>query len=129
MQMAAVVNKVTCNLPLQGAPCVTELPCVKELPLLKDLYLADPTFHLPGRIDLLLGGDILPQILLPNAKTGPRNTPTAWKTIFGWVILGPFQASNHGLDNYIRMGHSRTLPGIQPRTHICYFFLQSVNSD
>lgn len=40
---------------------------------------------------MLLGGDILPQILRPESKTGPQNTPSAWNTIFGWAILGPFQ--------------------------------------
>ena len=45
---AALVNKVTCDLPLQGAAGV------QNLPHLKDLDLADPTFYLPGKIDLLL---------------------------------------------------------------------------
>ena len=53
---AAVVPKVTCNLPLQGASGV------QDLPYLKDLELADPTFYLPGRIDLLLGENILSQL-------------------------------------------------------------------
>ena len=65
------------NLPLQG------VASVKDLPHLKDLPLVDPTFHLPGKIDLPLGGDNMPQVMLPDAKTGPRNAPTAWKTIFG----------------------------------------------
>ena len=56
---AAVVSKVTCNLPLQGASGV------RDLPHLKDLQLADPTFHQTGRIDFLLGGDILPQVMIP----------------------------------------------------------------
>ena len=85
---AAVVSKVTCNLPLQGAPGV------RDLPHLKDLELADPTFHQPGRINVLLGGDILPQILLPQSKSGPTNAPTAWSTIFGWALLGPFQSTS-----------------------------------
>ncbi len=52
---AAVVPKVTCDLPLQGAAGV------QDLPHLKDLELADPTFYLPGRIDLLLGENHLEQ--------------------------------------------------------------------
>ena len=85
----AVVSKVTCNLPLQGASSL------RDLSHLQDLELADHTFHQPGRIDLLLGGDILPQIILPQSRAGPRNTPTAWNTIFDWVLLGPFQSSSN----------------------------------
>ena len=66
---------------------------MRDLPHLKDLEVADPTFHQPGRIDLLLGGDILPQVLLPQSRAGPRHTPISWNTIFGWAILGPFQSS------------------------------------
>ena len=92
---AAVMEKVTCNLPLQGAAAV------KELPHLKDLTLADPTFDMPGKIDLLLGGYIMPRVMLPDAKTGAGNAPIAWKTIFGWAIFGPFQSSpnNHNAIN------------------------------
>ena len=84
-----MVPKVTCNLPLQGAIGV------QDLPHLQNLELADPTFYQPGRIDLLLGGDILPQILLPQSKAGPKNTSTAWNTIFGWALLGPFQSTTN----------------------------------
>ena len=82
---AAVVPRVTCDLPLQGAAGV------KELPHLKDLQLADPNFHLPGRIDLLLGENILSRLLHPpEVRMGPEGTPSAWKTVFRWVIRGPF---------------------------------------
>ena len=81
---AAVVDKVT-NLPLQSASYV------KDLSHLQHLELADPMFHQPGKIDILLGSDILPQLVLPESRIGPPNTPIAWKTIFGWAILGPFQ--------------------------------------
>ena len=86
---AAVVTRVTCNLPLQGATSI------RDLPHIRDLVLADPTFHKPGRIDLLLGCDVLPKVLLPEAKPGPDDTPTAWSTIFGWTILGQFRPQGH----------------------------------
>ena len=77
---------MTCNLPLQGAAAVKSLTHIKDLPL------ADPTFDLPGQIDLLLGGDVLPHVMLPDMKNGPGNMPVAWNTIFGWAIFGPFQS-------------------------------------
>ena len=83
--VAAVVPTVTCDLPLQGAEGV------RELPHLKGLKLADPTFYLPGHIDLLIGENILARLLQPpDIRIGPEGTPTAWKTIFGWAIRGPF---------------------------------------
>ena len=83
---AAVVKKVSSTLPLQG------VAAVKQLSHIQQLKLADPTFYQSGKIDILLGGDVLPQVMLPDMKTGAANSPVAWNTIFGWVIFGPFQS-------------------------------------
>ena len=53
---AAVVSTVTNDLPAQ------EISPVDELPHLMGLGLADPSFHTPGRIDILLGADVYPQV-------------------------------------------------------------------
>ena len=55
--MAAVVPKVTCDLPLQGAAGV------RKLEHLKNISLADPSFDQPGRIDLLIGCSLLQDVL------------------------------------------------------------------
>ena len=82
---AALGPKVTCDLPLQDAAGV------RNIPHLKDLKLADPTFYLPGQIDLLLGEDILSKLFVPpDMRVGPEGTPVAWKTVFGWAIRGPY---------------------------------------
>ena len=82
---AAAVPEVTCSLPLQGANSVRELPHIRELPL------ADPNFYSPGRIDLVLGENILDKLLLPGeVRTGPAVTPSAWRTVFGWAIRGTY---------------------------------------
>ena len=81
-----MVKKVSSTLPLQG------VAAVKQLPHIQQLKLADPTFYQSGEIDILLGGDVLPQVMLPDMKTGAANSPVAWNTIFGWVIFGPFQS-------------------------------------
>ena len=39
------------------------LPSVRQDPYLKGLKLADPNFDKPGRVDLLLGVDVLPRIM------------------------------------------------------------------
>ena len=82
---AAVVTKVTDNLPAQ------ELPAVKELPHLQGLELADPRFHIPARIDLLIGAEVYPRLLMAKdcVVVGPGMVPAAYRTIFGWAICGP----------------------------------------
>ena len=86
---AAVVPTVTVDLPTR------ELTQVKDLPHLSDLQLADPNFHSPGRIDILLGADVYLQLMLQTpVVTGGKNDPGALKTIFGWAIMGPVKASN-----------------------------------
>ena len=80
----AVIPKVTRDLPMQGASSVRSLPHIKEL------KLADRQFDSPGKIDLLLGQDIWQDLFLPGESTGPPGTPSAWNTVFGWVIMGNY---------------------------------------
>ena len=82
--VAAVVAQATGTLPLQGAKSVVDIPHIKGL------QLADPNFFLPGKIDVLLGENILDKVLLPHCQSGPPGTPSAWNTIFGWAIRGVF---------------------------------------
>ena len=78
---AIVVNKVACDLPLQGAVKV------RRLPHLKNLELADPTFHRSGKIDLLIGGDAWADIMIQESKIGKAQEPIAQRTIFRWAIV------------------------------------------
>ncbi len=72
------------DLPLQGAIGVKSLPHIKEL------QLADPRFHKPGQIDLLIGCNILQDILDLEIRRGDKLQPIARKTTFGWVIMGRY---------------------------------------
>ncbi len=80
----AVLNKVTRDLPMQGASSVRSLSHIKEL------KLADNQFDSPGTIDILLGQDIWQELFLPGEASGPPGTPMAWLTVFGWVIMGNY---------------------------------------
>ena len=80
----AVVKLVTCDLPAQ------EIAPVGDLPHLSGLDLADPSFHIPGKIDILLGAEVYPQLLLKEpVVTGSLLDPAAQKIIFSWSIVGP----------------------------------------
>ncbi|XP_058808617.1 uncharacterized protein LOC131674114 [Phymastichus coffea] len=58
-----------------------------KLSLLKrKLLLADPTFHRPGRIDVVIGADVYHRII----RTGTRRFGqlVAQNTSFGWTVMG-----------------------------------------
>ncbi|XP_070139977.1 uncharacterized protein [Drosophila kikkawai] len=59
---------------------------LKELP---DVPLADPTFFESSEIDVLIGADILPSVLLGGSKNNIFGSLLAQETIFGWVLSGP----------------------------------------
>ena len=81
---AAVVSTVTNDLPTQ------DLSSIPNLPHISHLTLADPDFHTPGRIDILLGADVYHRLLgTQPAILGSNSDPAAVATIFGWAITGP----------------------------------------
>jgi len=53
------------------------------------LLLADPSFGSLAAIELLLGADVFPQVLRHKRQSLGPGLPTAFDTIFGWIILGP----------------------------------------
>ena len=86
---AAVVTTVTNDLPTQ------DLSPVADLPHLAGLDLADPGFHTPGRIDILLGADVYHKLMGHQPTlTGAGTDPAAVNTIFGWAITGPVRSRN-----------------------------------
>ena len=79
----AVVKKVTEDIPNKLLAPVTDYPH------LTGLHLADPTFNVPGRVDILLGADLWPQLqaTAPPVTASPTE-PGAQATAFGWVLTG-----------------------------------------
>ena len=45
-----------------------------------------------NEIDISLGVDLYPEIVLEGLVKGPVGSPMAQKTIFGWVLNGPIQS-------------------------------------
>ena len=80
---AAIVPKVTCDLPLYPVQCD-----IQKWKHLSGIRLADPHFCHPGRIDLLLGVEIFTEVLRQGRQTGPPGSPIAIETEFGWVLAG-----------------------------------------
>lgn len=77
-----IIPQVTCNLPIHHVNSKSSWTHLSDLPL------ADLEFGVPGKIDLLLGVDVYADIILQGRQSGPPGTPTAFETIFGWVLSG-----------------------------------------
>ena len=56
-----------------------------------NLRLADSQFFDCRPVDLLLGADLYPEIILGEIRRNVLGTLLAQKTIFGWIITGPVQ--------------------------------------
>ena len=56
---------------------------------LQGLPLADNFEFPPDEVDILLGADVYPYILLDGLIKGAPGTPIAQNTIFGWTLTGP----------------------------------------
>jgi len=62
---------------------------LQNWPHLHDLLLADPDPSSHHPIHLLIGADLYGTLLKNDIRQGPRGTPTAQATAFGWIISGP----------------------------------------
>ncbi|XP_045449125.1 uncharacterized protein LOC123657647 [Melitaea cinxia] len=114
-------------------------------PHLKGLTLADPHFHTPQPVEMLLGADILSHILLNNTITGPPGTPIAMNSVFGYLLLGkltfntnistPLQVcySSFDNDNLQRFWELESVPekrSYTPDEELCEsFFRRTHNRD
>lgn len=84
---AIVLKKLTNVLPTYSV----ENPDISEL---DGLELADPYFFKSSKIDLILGSDIIPQIILPDVKYGIFKSVMAQNTVFGYIFSGPISTDN-----------------------------------
>ena len=82
LTVAVMARPPTRDIPIQSASET------KTLSHLQGLALADPDYDKPGCIDILLGQDIWDELFLSGRIKGPQGTPSAWHTVFGWVVTG-----------------------------------------
>lgn len=61
---------------------------------LQKLNLADPNYDVPSDIDLLLGGDIWDDIVLPGLYRSRKGSPVATNTRLGWILNGKVPQCN-----------------------------------
>ena len=88
----AVVQTVTDDMPSRP------LRPAHEFHHLVGLQLADPNFHLPARVDILLGADVWLQIQVTSPSIfASADEPGAQATIFGWAITGSARSTEIGI--------------------------------
>ena len=100
-----VTKVVTVDLPTE------QLEPVHDMHHLIGLQLADEKYNTPGKIDILLGADLAPQIMTKQMlRTGSDSEPMAQATEFGWVISGPATR----LHSSATAAHPANLAHLQP---------------
>lgn len=62
---------------------------------LDGLILADPTYNIQGKIDMLLGVQVYADIVKGNIIKGPAGSPCAQETSLGWILFGKVQNGSH----------------------------------
>ncbi|XP_070068132.1 uncharacterized protein [Drosophila takahashii] len=82
---AYVLPQIAGNLP----SCPLPQHFLRDLP---ELPLADSKFYESAQIDLLIGADILPSILLSGTRANICGSLLGQETIFGWILTGPVPA-------------------------------------
>ena len=78
----ALVTSIT------GITPSNDIQVSRDTDFIQGLTLADPSFNLPGRIDLLLGQDIMPKLMRQGTLNSKDFNLYAQNTALGWVIGG-----------------------------------------
>ncbi|XP_063832754.1 uncharacterized protein LOC135081903 [Ostrinia nubilalis] len=78
---AYVLRKITAFLPAKKVGDLEGLD-------LTGLTLADPEYHTPNKVDILLGADVYGQILQEGLRKGIQGGVIAQSTALGWIISG-----------------------------------------
>lgn len=84
---AVVLDKICGNMPTHSIN-------LNDFQHIGNLKLADPDFHQSRPIELLIGGEIFPQILLPGKIDGGSHLATAINTVFGFILMGRTKAAD-----------------------------------
>ncbi|XP_065372164.1 uncharacterized protein LOC135964036 [Calliphora vicina] len=56
-----------------------------------NMDLADPNFTESGPIDILIGGDFYPKVMLGRSKHNVYGNLMAQESVFGWILTGPIE--------------------------------------
>ncbi|XP_075150473.1 uncharacterized protein LOC142224575 [Haematobia irritans] len=66
-----------------------------------DIRLADPYFAKSDQVDILIGADVYPQVILDGIQRNVLGSLVAQNTIFGWVLTGQLDSERGGLTTMV----------------------------
>ncbi|XP_071652726.1 uncharacterized protein [Temnothorax longispinosus] len=93
-----VIPEITSQLPAQRIN-------IPESEIPSNIKLADPSFNIPGKVDILIGADWFWNLLCVGQLTIGQNQLTLQKTKLGWVAVGPLKGI---YSNSVRCNLSRS---------------------
>lgn len=105
----------------------TRINC-KPFTIPTDIHLADPTFHVPSEVQILLGADLFWEVLLHNTMPLGKGKPTLVETKLGWLVSGSVPGSHTKKQTYNTV-HCHFLHDIELEEKLDKFFeLESISS-
>lgn len=79
----------------------------------KNIILADPDFNKPAKIDVILGGEVIPDFMIGGfIKEKKKNGRMMQETEFGWIVTGPTEnkyIANKTVHNFVVSSHDEQL--------------------
>lgn len=101
--LSRIDSQVVINVKAHVLKSITTLLPTSEVKVfewkeLHEIALADPGYHTPNRIDMLLGAEVYGQILQEGVKKGPQGSPIAQCTSLGWILSGALDATEGTTD-------------------------------
>ncbi|KAE9521350.1 hypothetical protein AGLY_018254 [Aphis glycines] len=93
---AWVLPTITTNLPSRHLPD----RCKEQF---SHLALPDPSFDRPAPVELLLGADVFSQILDGKRVVVDKSLPTAFGSLFGWILIGPVPDQDRICSNVVSL--------------------------
>lgn len=94
-----VVDKVTNVMPAIPVD-------VNAFQIPANIKLADPTFYVPGKVDLIIGSEVFWRLLCVGQIQLGKTKPTFQKTKLGWIVSGMTRRIKHAILRIV-ISHSK----------------------
>lgn len=99
-----------------------------NIPIPSDLHLADPSFHVPSAIDILVGAEVFWSVLGSASINLGKNQPKLCDTKLGWIVSGPVALQSHPSSS--KQSHFCNFSSSELNTNLCKFWeLDSVSPE
>lgn len=83
-----ILDKITGNLPVNYIDTT-------NIQIPGNIALADPEYHVPDKIDLLIGASLFFELMLPNQIKLNKGLPILQNTKLGWVLSGNVPSNSY----------------------------------